>query len=259
MRKLWLIGFGLLVLPLAGQEEADTKDFTRWSGSISLGSSYALTDMFQGRLEDDLIDFQENSFTIQLAGQYFFHPKLGVEAIYHGGRGASLDDRFQRLEEIMMDRYSNENFTEVFSSTAFGGSDGPFGSLQRSYVGLVGRFESGDFKFYPKLLFGLTIIYTDYVEVDLKGRGTNEYQRVRIETLDITQTIPTGAGGLGVTYPIHEALHVQLDVLYSYFQSDFTFRERSENLVSGESTDTFTLYRSDIHNLAGFLGLRLDF
>ncbi len=241
--------------PLWSQNTTDpSRLYLRPAAMVNLDVS----EFFNDEITDNFIRYRSETFYLRaISAILFVKPKLGVELCFRPGLIGNSSDRLNQLNTELKRRYEDQYFITHIDQE-FLNSQEIFPDLTRLNIGLVYRHELNKFTILTRLLVGFTSFAIDATEISLKEKGTNTVLTLKYEPEDKHPVNFTTAPALTLAYRITPKMHINFDVQYSFFKTDFKIKESLYNPLTEENNSSVYSYKKDIHTVSVALGLTLE-
>jgi hypothetical protein len=255
IRKLLFIlfSFGILTHSVYGQDSSTYK--SKLQTRLLVGTNIPVTKLLQGAETDYLFEYDDHSYYWQILSlTYFFHRHWGVEFNFQAGTSSRIRKRIDNFIANIQSEYgANYYVNPRINSNEFNFFGG---SMQRSYFGIIYRFETDKFYAYPKFLFGVTSSYKNRVNIDLKKRNFNNeyslsYSDGKVPNDEHFSLAPSVSFG----YKIFKRFYLNADIMFSYFRTNVVFEKEFTDLYTKKSTMKHFDYKKDILTLSLGAGL----
>lgn len=217
------------------------------------GINIPITNLLTGKITDNLIEYDDNTYYWQIvSGNFFFLKNWGAEFLLQSSHSKNIENRYDTFNLAMQKKYGDNYFVSV-NTTPHNVERGrfPTGSIQRIYIGIVNRYEKPKYFFLSKLLFGFTVFETDYfMATTLKEKGTNTVLRLTYTSSGDQISHFTIAPTFTFGYRLTRRILANVDFGYSYYKANFTFNEKIRNTFTQEATTKRIEYKNPIHTLS---------
>jgi hypothetical protein len=246
--SLTILTIILLKLRLMGQDSIET--MPKMLLGANLGYNIPLTLLLNGDPIEHLLLYDDATFYWQIPSfTYFFNRRWGIELNFNWSQSKENRAREMDFQKEIEVKYENQYFVETgkFSFDAYINDRG-FGKF---YLGLVHRFKKSRFVFNSKIFIGTTSFSTRKSEVQLKEKNTNNLYLVSINAGKIGKDIFTTALSSSTQYKLSNKLYLNFDITLSYFKSNLTFFENTQNLnLNTETSNVLINRKKDVFNLS---------
>lgn len=227
----------------------------------SVGFNIPLTKLMDGRVTDDLLEYDDQSFHFQvLSLALCFNKRWGVEFNYQAARSNRIAGKDERFLQSMQNEYGASHYVTPPSTTyAIYKMGGLLGPVERGLLGVFYRIEKNRFFVYPKLAIGVTSFFANYGRVYLKEKGTNQATEIYYQVPKRPRDHFTAAASATLGYKLNKWLSLHCDLQTSWFRANTSFDRTVTNLDSKQSTTTSIQYRKAIYTFTPQAGVLLRF
>lgn len=261
MNNLFAFAFIIFINShLLGQDTTNWGFKSKWQVRPSVGLNIPLTKLFNGTATDNLIDYYDGTtYYLQvISASWFFHKHWGVEFNYQGSFSNKItgQKRDSKFSKILENEYQNQYFVTPSSGAFYGDDNIIVGNIERGLIGIIYRKEFNKFLIHPKFAIGVTSFYTDWGNATLKEKNSNTLLKVTYSTGGRPNDHFTTATSLIVGYKFSKRIFWNLEIMTSYYKTNFTFTKEIIDLTTGQKTVAeYSKYRKDIFTLTLGTGL----
>lgn len=243
--------------PLQGQSETEARP--KWQVRPSVGLEIPLTTLFEGAITDDLIEYsdQPSTYLQVIAVTYFFHEHWGVEFNYQGISSSRTAGNVDRFSAKIQTDYQDQYFVTPSTGGASSANGVLSGTTSRGLLGIVYRKDLGKFFLHPKFAIGVTAFDANWGAAALKERNSNTLADVAYwpDNKKVVKDFFTLATSISAGYTFTKRIHLNVEVMTSYFPLNITYTKTTTNLYDGSSSSETIDYRKNLFTLSLGVGL----
>lgn len=244
-----LISLTLCCFQVYGQDVSGWNYTLKWQANPSIGVNIPLTKLLSGRITDNLIDYADNTAYVQLiTASYFFNKHWGLDFNYQGSFSDKASAKNKRFTNKIQNEYQDRYFVTSSSDISYFAT--PFGNFSRGLLGVIYRIENKRLLLYPKLSMGITSFSVATGEALLKEKNSNTVLRIAYSPDRISYDRFTIASSLTAGYKMTNRIFLNVEVLPSYYRTDFSFTKSITDQNSGERSTEKIEYQKDIFTLS---------
>lgn len=247
-KKLSLLFIACLpVMVVLGQGKKRNLLGLEFQGKLSMNYDIALTKVLNGGPTDDLLGYDDRTCYFPIIGLSLFVDKhWGLDFNFQAVISYKRSRKSDRFAERMQAEYSSHYYVDPFSSAGYAD---PGGAIQRGFLGLIYRLESGRFFMYPKFALGITSFEANYGRAYLKEKESNKVLQVFYLTGKPTRDHFTIAASSAFGYKLCRWLYFNVDLQTSWYKTNISFTKTTTDLESGQVASESIRYKKNIFNL----------
>jgi len=235
----------LFTIVFANKSFSQDKDSSIYTSKFQLkvegGLNMPLTKMNQNKITDYFIEYStDNKLVPSISAIWFLRKRFGVEAdlkftYFNDSKAAKYN-----FQQYISDQYGENYFTKI--SSPISNNFIPVVSF-----GLVYRIETEHFYFYPKFSIGITSFYSNWGDIKLKEKNSNNEYEISYSQDKRAKDNFTLTPAVTMGYKLSDRFWVDLNLKTSLFRSNFTYTETRTNLYTKEVLQhEQTPYKEDI-------------
>jgi hypothetical protein len=255
-RCLFFIGC-ILFLTINSYAQDSSCYKAKWQLNPSFGFNIPITKLLKGQTMDYMFEYDDHSYYLQvLSATYFFSKHWGLEFNYQGGSSKHIAQRSTNFLNAITAQYEKSYYIlDPYNSANDDNYNIIGGYIQRGYLGIVYRIEKKRLIFYPELSIGFTSFYTDWAEVYLKEKNSNNVLDLQYSTVQMPKDNFTLAASAKIGYKISKRFSVAMDLSVSYYETNIPLTTTLTDLNSGNATVETYNYNNTIFTLSVGAGL----
>ncbi len=258
MRKV-IISIPFLIFSGLLSAQDSTNTYSKWYIKPGVGVNIPITNLLSNEITDDLFEYDDNSYYWQiLSASFFFSAKWGLEFTYQASHSQSISSRAERFNQKLEEKYGETYFVTPSSGAKYDNSSLIGGSIARGYLGIVYRYEKPKYILMPKLSIGVTSFYTNWGKADLKEKGTNTVYKLSYNSGKRPNDHFTIAPSFTFGYRLSKRIIANIDILYSYYNTDIEFVEELRNTFTNKIITETIDYKKNIHTLTVGIGVIIE-
>ncbi len=252
IRKLLFIFLSVVSFTASGQESSAYK--SKWQTKALFGANIPITTLFKGTDTDYLLQYDDHSYYWQILSlTYFFSKHWGVEFNYQSGTSNGVRNRADHFIANMQSEYSDKYYVSPSTGASYEESDFFGAGIQRGLFGVVYRLETDKFYAYPKFAIGVTSFGSDWGEIGLKEKNTNNEYKVFYSDAksSVSNDYFTLAPSVSFGYKLFKRLYVNADIMLSYYRSGIVYEKEFSDLYTKENTiEEHINYKKNVFTLS---------
>ena len=249
MKRIVVTSFLFLIIFTVSAQEYNTRFLVK----STIGYTRGLNSMYKDYLTDGLISYSDESFQVNVVSNSLFFGKKrkwGVELSLLSNYSSRPDiKQFKQLIENSYNDYDIEsriNYTETNLGQVFSGVGG-----------IVYRFEKKQIVLISRCLFGVSEFKTDSRTANLKRKNTNLYYQLGYYSNSESHSYFTLDPALTLGYRLNRFLMLSVDLMYTNYKVDFSYRESLTNLYTSEVSEKAYGYNHPVSNISIGIGVNM--
>lgn len=225
---IFLLATVLFVNKSFSQEQNSALYTNRFQLKVEGGLNMPLTDMNQNKITDYFVDYSaESKFVSSVSAIWFLRKRFGVEADLKFVYFNDHKNSYNQFQEFANNEYGENYYVKAFSP------------IENNFIpvvsfGVVYRIETEHFYFYPKFSIGITSFYSNWGEINLKERNTNNEYRISYSQRKRAKDNLTLTPAVTMGYKLSDRFWVDLNLKTSFFRSNFTYETTRTDLYTKE-------------------------
>lgn len=229
---------------------------SKWQIRPNYGVNIPITKILDGRVSDNLFEYDDNSSYWQvLSIAYFFHKHWGVEFNFQGMTSNNISKRADVFLNIMKSEYGNNYYVTPSTGASYDDFNPFSGNFERGFIGLIYKYEKKRFFIYPKFSIGVNSFYTDWGKAILKEKNSNNLLKVSINSGKRPNNHLMVAASAALGYKLTKRFYLNFDLMTSFYKTNITFTKSITDLNTNISTIESFEYKKNVLTLSVGAGL----
>lgn len=243
---LFIVNFSNLVY---SQDSLNYK--SKWLTRLNYGVNVPITKLLDGRITDNLIEYEDNSSYWQaLSILCFFNKNWGVEFNFQGMTSGNISKKANNFSSDIKSDYENLYYVTASTGAIYFDCNPISGNFVRGLVGLIYKYEKNRLFLYPKFSIGVNSFSTAWGKAILKQKNSNNLLEVSLDSDKRHNDNFTIATSLAFGYKLSKRTYLNFDLMASHYKTDITFTKKITDLNTMNSKIDNMHYKKDIITLS---------